>query len=194
MRCLSSWARSWSSFSRFCGSCQEEDLRRALRERGLVDEVMKTLGIDRTAKVEAIPVDSTVPLEGAHLRLPQGNPVEATGGKRFLCLTVLGGKAFLDHASDLLENGTSSRARPEPTFTLHVHFKGQRLRSQPVRAECDPAFSETFPLELPATAQLSLEGDGALSIGDPIEIAITSSPDGSVREKVVTPPLRMPPG
>mgnify|MGYP000185190281 FL=1 len=58
--------------------------------------------------------------------------------KRYLYLQVLGGKAFLEHLQD-----------PEPipgkvtsTFTLHVHFKGQRFKSRPVPCACEPDLTE----------------------------------------------------
>ena len=58
--------------------------------------------------------------------------------KRYLYLQVLGGKAFLEHLQD-----------PEPmpgkvtsTFTLHVHFKGQRFRSRPAPCACEPNINE----------------------------------------------------
>ena len=51
---------------------------------------------------------------------------------------MLGGKAFLEHLQD-----------PEPipgkvtsTFTLHVHFKGQRFKSRPVPCACEPDLTE----------------------------------------------------
>ena len=58
--------------------------------------------------------------------------------KRYLYLQILGGKAFLEHLQD-----------PEPmpgkvtsTFTLYVHFKGQRFRSRPVPCACEPDINE----------------------------------------------------
>ena len=58
--------------------------------------------------------------------------------RRYLYLQVLGGKAFLEHLQD-----------PEPlpgkvtsTFTLYVHFKGQRFKSRPVPCACEPDINE----------------------------------------------------
>ena len=58
--------------------------------------------------------------------------------KRYLYFQVLGGKAFLEHLQD-----------PEPmpgkvtsTFTLFVHFKGQRFRSRSVPCACEPDINE----------------------------------------------------
>ena len=64
--------------------------------------------------------------------------VSVDPSKRYLYLQVLGGKAFLEHLQD-----------PEPipgkvtsTFTLHVHFKGQRFKSRPVPCACEPDLTE----------------------------------------------------
>ena len=58
--------------------------------------------------------------------------------KRYLYLQTLGGKAFLEHLQD-----------PEPmpgkvtsTFTLYVHFKGQRFKSRSVPCACEPDINE----------------------------------------------------
>ena len=34
------------------------------------------------------------------------------------------------------------------TFTLHIHFRGQRFKSRPVACACEPSFEEGFLLEL----------------------------------------------
>lgn len=103
--------------------------------------------------------------------------------KRCLFLQVLGGRAFLDH----LPGPTPC---PHAHFTLHIHFRGQRYHSREVACACEPDFREGFLLELKKKRSLSTiaGGDGgednvgsmiscsdALSLSDPIQIALTST-------------------
>lgn len=37
---------------------------------------------------------------------------------------------------------------PVSSFTLHLHFRGQRFKSRPVPCACEPSFDEGFLLEL----------------------------------------------
>ncbi|KAJ7418400.1 Centrosomal protein of 76 kDa [Willisornis vidua] len=109
-----------------------EDLIKALRQRGIIDDVMKELKF----------------------------------------VTVLGGKAFLDHLQE-----------PEPlpgqicsTFTLCLHFRNQRFSSKPVPCACEPDFHDGFLLEVHKDSL----GDGSkmvdattmLSICDPVHLVL----------------------
>ncbi|RMC15599.1 hypothetical protein DUI87_07801 [Hirundo rustica rustica] len=109
-----------------------EDMIKALRQRGIVDDVMKELKF----------------------------------------VTVLGGKAFLEHLQE-----------PEPlpgqicsTFTLCLHFRNQRFRSKPVPCACEPDFQDGFLLEVHKDSL----GDGSkmvdattmLSICDPVHMVL----------------------
>ncbi|EMP33442.1 Centrosomal protein of 76 kDa [Chelonia mydas] len=109
-----------------------EDLMKALRRRGIIDDVMKELTF----------------------------------------VTVLGGKAFLEHLQE-----------PEPfpgqicsTFTLCLHFRNQRFRSKPVPCACEPDFHDGFLLEIHKDSL----GDGSkmvdsttmLSICDPVHMVL----------------------
>ena len=58
--------------------------------------------------------------------------------KRYLYLQIPGGKAFLEH----LQDPEPMRGKVTSTFTLHVHFKGQRFKSRPVPCACEPDISE----------------------------------------------------
>ena len=58
--------------------------------------------------------------------------------KRYLYLQILGGKAFLEH----LQDPEPMQGKVTSTFTLHVHFKGQRFKSRPVPCACEPDISE----------------------------------------------------
>ena len=59
--------------------------------------------------------------------------------RRHLLLQIVGGRAFLEHLND---NDVDS------SFTIHVHFRGQRFRSQPTPCACEPNFNEAFVLEV----------------------------------------------
>ena len=58
--------------------------------------------------------------------------------KRYLYFQVLGGKAFLEH----LQEPEPIPGQVSSTFTLHVHFRGQRFRSRPVPCACEPDINE----------------------------------------------------
>lgn len=149
----------------------EAGLLNALKERGIVDDVMNTLrfeGLDREAgrtrerrKVEAI---EEIP-----------SRVSVDPSKRYLYLQVLGGKAFLEHLQD-----------PEPipgkvtsTFTLHVHFKGQRFKSRPVPCACEPDLTEGFLLELQKDGSKMADSATLLSLSDNIHLVlIKTDPSG----------------
>ena len=48
---------------------------------------------------------------------------------------------------DQLAEEDSGQA-PSASFTLHIHFRGQRFKSRPVPCACEPSFEEGFLLEL----------------------------------------------
>jgi len=149
----------------------EAGLLSALKERGIVDDVMNTLrfeGLDREPgrtterrKAEAI---EEIP-----------SRVSVDPSKRYLYLQVLGGKAFLEHLQD-----------PEPipgkvtsTFTLHIHFKGQRFKSRPVPCACEPDLTEGFLLELQKDGSKMADSATLLSLSDNIHLVlIKTDPSG----------------
>ncbi|PFX21677.1 Centrosomal protein of 76 kDa [Stylophora pistillata] len=149
----------------------EAGLLNALKERGIVDDVMNTLkfeGLERDPRrlKDKRRVDASD-------EVPTRVGVDPT--KRYLYLQVLGGKAFLEHLQD-----------PEPlpgkvtsTFTLHVHFKGQRFRSRPVPCACEPDINEGFLLELQKDGGKMADAATLLSISDYIHLVlIKTDPSG----------------
>ncbi|XP_068860494.1 centrosomal protein of 76 kDa isoform X2 [Aphelocoma coerulescens] len=149
-----------------------EDLIKALRQRGIIDDVMKELkfvtDVNEKERTSA-PKPSThfVDREPPVLKKTNIDPT-----RRYLYLQVLGGKAFLEHLQE-----------PEPlpgqicsTFTLCLHFRNQRYRSKPVPCACEPDFQDGFLLEIHKDSL----GDGSkmvdattmLSICDPVHIVL----------------------
>lgn len=59
--------------------------------------------------------------------------------RRHLLLQVTGGRAFFEHLTGHYVDST---------LTLHVHFRGQRFRSQSTPCTSEPNFSETYVLEI----------------------------------------------
>ncbi|XP_075777118.1 centrosomal protein of 76 kDa isoform X2 [Pelodiscus sinensis] len=121
-----------------------EDLMKALRRRGIIDDVMKELTFvtdvnDREMASTPKPATHFIDRQPPILQKTNIDPT-----RRYLYLQVLGGKAFLEHLQE-----------PEPlpgqicsTFTLCLHFRNQRFRSKPVPCACEPDFHDGFLLEV----------------------------------------------
>uniref|UniRef100_A0A3P8W8W3 Centrosomal protein of 76 kDa n=1 Tax=Cynoglossus semilaevis TaxID=244447 RepID=A0A3P8W8W3_CYNSE len=123
-------------------SVSEADFLRALQSRGIIDDVMKDLSFPQTnGKLEpaAKPDTHFAEKEITHLKKSNINP-----SRRYLCLKVLGGKAFLEH----LQEPEHLPGQVCSTFTLYLHFRNQRFRSKPVPCACEPSLEEGFLLEL----------------------------------------------
>ncbi|NXN08758.1 CEP76 protein, partial [Indicator maculatus] len=149
-----------------------EDLIKALRQRGIIDDVMKELKFvtDGNEKEKtSAPKPSTHFIDREPPALKKTN-IDPT--RRYLYLQVLGGKAFLEHLQE-----------PEPlpgqtcsTFTLCLHFRNQRFRTKPVPCACEPDFHDGFLLEVHKESL----GDGSkmvdattmLSICDPVHMVL----------------------
>ncbi|XP_063253031.1 centrosomal protein of 76 kDa isoform X2 [Prinia subflava] len=149
-----------------------EELIKALRQRGIIDDVMKELkfvaDVNETERTSA-------PKLSTHFADRQPPVLKKTNidpTRRYLYLQVLGGKAFLEHLQE-----------PEPlpgqicsTFTLCLHFRNQRFRSKPVPCACEPDFQDGFLLEIHKDSL----GDGSkmadattmLSICDPVHMVL----------------------
>ncbi|POI34772.1 hypothetical protein CIB84_001476, partial [Bambusicola thoracicus] len=149
-----------------------EDLMKALRQRGIIDDVVKELkfvtdvnGKERTSSPK--PLTHFVDREPPVLKKTNIDPT-----RRYLYLQVLGGKAFLEHLQE-----------PDPlpgqicsTFTLCLHFRNQRFRSKPVPCACEPDFHDGFLLEVHKESL----GDGSkmadattmLSVCDPVHMVL----------------------
>ncbi|XP_048219411.1 centrosomal protein of 76 kDa isoform X3 [Perognathus longimembris pacificus] len=147
-----------------------EDLIKALRRRGIIDDVMKELNFVTDS------IDQELPSSPKHaVGLDKQSTFKKTNidpTRRYLYLQVLGGKAFLEHLQE-----------PEPlpgqicsTFTLCLHYRNQRFRSKPVPCACEPDFHDGFLLEVHRESL----GDGTrmadsttmLSISDPIHMVL----------------------
>ncbi|XP_034618472.1 centrosomal protein of 76 kDa isoform X2 [Trachemys scripta elegans] len=121
-----------------------EDLMKALRRRGIIDDVMKELKFVTDMNDREM---TSTPKPSTHFVNRQPPVLQKTNidpTRRYLYLQVLGGKAFLEHLQE-----------PEPlpgqicsTFTLCLHFRNQRFRSKPVPCACEPDFHDGFLLEV----------------------------------------------
>ncbi|ERE86154.1 centrosomal protein [Cricetulus griseus] len=146
-----------------------EDLIKALRRRGIIDDVMKELNFVTDSVDQELPSPKQIVAFDKQSTLKKTN-IDPT--RRYLYLQVLGGKAFLEHLQE-----------PEPlpgqvcsTFTLCLHYRNQRFRSKPVPCACEPDFHDGFLLEVHRESS----GDGTrmadsttmLSISDPIHMVL----------------------
>ncbi|XP_065441304.1 centrosomal protein of 76 kDa isoform X3 [Chrysemys picta bellii] len=149
-----------------------EDLMKALRRRGIIDDVMKELTFVTDMNDREM---TSTPKPSTHFVNRQPPVLQKTNidpTRRYLYLQVLGGKAFLEHLQE-----------PEPlpgqicsTFTLCLHFRNQRFRSKPVPCACEPDFHDGFLLEVHKDSL----GDGSkmvdattmLSICDPVHMVL----------------------
>ncbi|XP_011792052.1 PREDICTED: centrosomal protein of 76 kDa [Colobus angolensis palliatus] len=147
-----------------------EDLIKALRRRGIIDDVMKELNFVTDSVEQELPSSPKQPICFDRQSTLKKTNIDPT--RRYLYLQVLGGKAFLEHLQE-----------PEPlpgqvcsTFTLCLHYRNQRFRSKPVPCACEPDFHDGFLLEVHRESL----GDGTrmadsttmLSISDPIHMVL----------------------
>ncbi|XP_076826119.1 centrosomal protein of 76 kDa-like [Clavelina lepadiformis] len=88
-----------------------------------------------------------------------------------LVLCIHGGKAFLEHL-----NSTEPESSKNSSFTLHIHFRGQRCRSKPVPVSCEPNIFEEFLLNLNGhETEACLTEANILSMCDPIHLILTKT-------------------
>ncbi|XP_010637303.1 centrosomal protein of 76 kDa isoform X3 [Fukomys damarensis] len=147
-----------------------EDLIKALRRRGIIDDVMKELNFVTDSVEQELSSSPKQPVGFDKQSTFKKTNIDPT--RRYLYLQVLGGKAFLEHLQE-----------PEPlpgqvcsTFTLCLHYRNQRFRSKPVPCACEPDFHDGFLLEV----HRENLGDGTrmadsttmLSISDPIHMVL----------------------
>ncbi|XP_065675020.1 centrosomal protein of 76 kDa-like isoform X1 [Hydra vulgaris] len=114
---------------------QEKNLIQILKSNGVVDDIMKTL---KFSPNEPKKEKDKQWLPDEHKRFP------VDPEKRYLYFQILGGKAFLEH----LQDPEDIPGNVVSTFTIHVHFNGQRYNSKAVACACEPAFEEGFLMEL----------------------------------------------
>lgn len=160
----------------------EQDMLQALREKGVVDDVMRQLqfksggGViesDGKPATHFVDRDDKVQLTGQ----PKTANIDPT--RRYLFIQILGGRAFLEHVQD----GSPLPGQPSSFFTLHVHFRGQRFKSRPTPCACEPDIQEGFLLELhkeSAGDAARMAGNSVmLSLCDPIHLVlIKTEPTG----------------
>jgi centrosomal protein CEP76 len=115
------------------------------------------------------------------------NNVNFDTSKRHLYLQILNGKAFIEYLtpSDSDEQellpGYSNHATTS-YFTLYVHFRGQRFKTQSFECSCEPKINEGFMLELhkdrhgsELTSSLMADTATMLSISDPIHLVLVKT-------------------
>ncbi|XP_069076034.1 centrosomal protein of 76 kDa isoform X1 [Pleurodeles waltl] len=150
----------------------EEDLMKALRRRGIIDDVLKELSFVKEMPEREM---TSTPKPSTHLidketRVLKKTNIDPT--RRYLYLQVLGGKAFLEH----LQEPQPLPGQVSSSFTLCLHFRNQRFRSKPVPCACEPDFHDGFLLEIHKESL----GDGSkmadattmLSICDPVHLVL----------------------
>ncbi|XP_025060538.1 centrosomal protein of 76 kDa isoform X2 [Alligator sinensis] len=149
-----------------------DDLMKALRRRGIIDDVMKELKVVTDMNNQEVTLDPKPSTHFVDRQPPVLKKTNIDPTRRYLYLQVLGGKAFLEHLQE-----------PEPlpgqtcsTFTLYLLFRNQRFRSKPVPCACEPDFHDGFLLEVHKDSL----GDGSkmmdattmLSICDPVHMVL----------------------
>nr|CAB3230038.1 centrosomal protein of 76 kDa-like [Phallusia mammillata] len=124
----------------------EDQILSDLKRQGLVQNLLEKLKFEspiyehETKPATHKPIDEEV----LQAKITQKAAIDPT--RRYVYLQVLGGKAFLDHLN--------APAHPKAvdqecsTFSLHINFRGQRFRSRSVPVACEPAFCESFLLEI----------------------------------------------
>lgn len=163
------------------GFVSEEDLLHALQQRGIVDDVVKDLTLDRVTETEVMETKTPekAPNRNENIIVTHNEKVNIDPKRRYLYFQILGGKAFLEHLQepDKVPGGISS------TYTLCLGFRNQRFRSKPVPCACEPDLQESFLLEVHQDAK----GNGSkmadssimLSMCDPIHmVLIKTDPSG----------------
>ena len=124
----------------------DDELRSALRDAGVVDSVLSTLGLG-----------ARPPASNSSSAKKPNIPAVSRPGVKYVYLTVAGGRAFIEHTPGHCSGGT---------FVLHTHHGNQRFRTSSVACDCDPAFDEGFLFEIAPDTPTRL-------ISDPIHVVLT---------------------
>lgn len=170
------------------GTIGEEEVLEALKERGLIEEIMRNLHFETELYSPELPalVGEAPTKNATHFVDPQEKLLRAGSVKkanvdptrRYLFLQIIGGKAFIEHLQDDPYPGLS-----KPLFTVHILFRGQRFKSRPVPCACEPDIQEGFLLELHKenageTAKMA-DTASMLSISDQVHIVLVrTEPSG----------------
>ncbi|KAK7481686.1 hypothetical protein BaRGS_00027059 [Batillaria attramentaria] len=146
----------------------EEEMIEKLRNRGVVDEIMSHLHFSGGAQ-PLRPATHLVDQDNLNHGAVRRANIDPT--RRYLYLKIRGGKAFMDQLAEE-DTGQASSA----SFTLHLHFRGQRFKSRPAPCAVEPSFDEGFLLELhkegAGDAGKMADVGSMLSICDPIHIVL----------------------
>ncbi|PIK54257.1 putative centrosomal protein [Apostichopus japonicus] len=167
----------------------EQEILEALRKKGIVDDIMQQLQISGTSESheERLPWQQTLSTKPATHHVDREstfqtvplNKASVDPTRRYLYFQLTGGKAFLEH----LQEGEPLPGRQCSTFTIHIHFRGQRFKTKPVPCACDPDFKEGFLLELHdqkgGDASRMADATTLLAMSDPIHLVlIKTEPSG----------------
>ncbi|CAG5134305.1 unnamed protein product [Candidula unifasciata] len=159
-----------SSSNGHAGTLNEADIMNQLRQRGVVDEVMRHIQVDgvHNGKPATHFADTT-----SHVSHPLSKKANIDPSRRHLYLLVQGGKAFLEHLED---PDSMPGQKVAAYFTLHVYFRNQRYKSRPVPCAVEPQFDEGFLLELhkESSGEAGKMADivSMLSMCDPIHLVL----------------------
>ncbi|KAK2191243.1 hypothetical protein NP493_55g07029 [Ridgeia piscesae] len=158
-------------------SLTEDGVLRALKEKGIVDNLMQQLQLTSTngLPLNGLPVKKATHFVDKDEKFASSDAAAKTNidpTRRYLYMQFLGGKAFLEH----LQETDALPGQVTSTFTLHINFRGQRFKSRPVPCACEPDLHEAFLLELHKDAS----GDAArmadattlLSLGDSVHLVL----------------------
>ncbi|CAE1331351.1 CEP76 [Acanthosepion pharaonis] len=142
------------------------DLVKHLKESGAIDSIIND--IEQAKNNNCMKGDKVVISSDCEKKRKLTNMMDSlefpvTGNSK-LCFKVLGGRAFLDH---LQQQAVKS------SFTLHILFRGQRVRSRRVPCTCDPEFNEEFIFDFKKSQDGRLLETSLLSITDKLNLVLT---------------------
>lgn len=158
---------------------------RALQQKGVISDLVTSLSAQlepQAAWPASAPVGSS----------PASLPV-LLSGERYLHVSLLGGKAFVEHISASSGTGQSSSIE---TLTIHAQLGAQRARSRPVVAAVDPSFDDSFLFKLSrppapkgapgAHAAAAASGvDGLLAHKQLLHLVLVRASEDGVQREVV---------
>eukprot|EP00055_Hartaetosiga_balthica_P003812 m.9042 g.9042 ORF g.9042 m.9042 type:complete len:687 (+) comp3349_c0_seq1:250-2310(+) len=109
-----------------------EEIRSKIRSKGLVNDVLQSLGVGEDSALEASKKPHSM------------QKIKGKKGEKFLHLTFHGGSAFIEQ-----------QGYETSTLRIHVQFRNQRFTSEEYACVCDPGFQESFLLQLPSFTDTS---------------------------------------
>ena len=124
----------------------------ALREKGVIEEVIKSIKRPRNLATPSSLIASTSDGVADQGQLADLTPIPSPF-RRFLHLRINGGRAFVDH---LATSANDEMVGKKAHFVLFVHFRNQRFRSRAVEVSVEPQFDESLLLDLQPPESTSL--------------------------------------